>query len=74
MLQTCPTLDQVLLDVPDHELDVEITRIPFGDFIHAVEDRLQSLQIGGQFDLLVQPLQFFQGVRDLFDAHDVILH
>jgi hypothetical protein len=46
-------LDQVLLDVPDHELDIEVTRVPLGDFIDAVKDRLQGLQIVHQLDLLV---------------------
>jgi len=73
VFQTRAALNQMLLDVPDHELDVEVTRVPLGDFIDAVKDRLQGLQIGYQLDLLIQPFQFFQWIRVLY-AHDVILH
>jgi hypothetical protein len=63
----------VLLDIADHQLHFEIAGVLLGDFVQAIEDRLQGRQIGYQVDLTVQVFQFFKRIQVL-GAHDVILH
>lgn len=46
----------MLLDVAHHQLHFEIVRMLPGDVVQPEEDRLQVLQLGHAFDLLIETL------------------
>jgi len=43
LFQLSAAIHQVLLNVPDHQLHLEVSRILFGDLVQPVKDRLQTL-------------------------------
>jgi hypothetical protein len=63
----------VLLQVACDQLDFEIVGMLLCDLVDARKNRLQIIQVGHQFDLLIQLFQLVQWIQVL-GVHDVILH
>jgi hypothetical protein len=59
----------MLLDVADYQLYFEIVGMLLGDFIESEKNRLETCQLRDFFDLLVQSLQFIEGIQ-VFRVHD----
>jgi hypothetical protein len=60
----------VPLDVAGHQLHFEIVAVLLGELVDARKNRLQRIQVGHLFDLLIQTLQLIQRILVL-GAHDV---
>jgi hypothetical protein len=55
--ETHAAIDQVLLDIPRHQLHFEIGGVGLGDFLQPVKNRFEPGQIGDLIDLCVQALE-----------------
>ena len=72
LLQGRTAHHDALLDFGYSQLDFEVARMLFGQFVQTEEDWFQARQFSDLTDLLVQDLQLVERIL-VFRSHDAIL-